>query len=57
MKALIWIGIIAGSIIGAYLPVLIGFSSFSFVSILGSGIGGIIGLAAGYKLAQHLDLP
>lgn len=52
MKTLIFVGMTLGSIIGGYLPVLIGVDPFSLTSLLTSGVGSIIGVFAGYKLGQ-----
>lgn len=49
-KKLIMIGMIAGSIVGGYLPALFGLDEF-MVSLLGSFIGGIIGVWIGYKFS------
>jgi len=56
MKALIWIGVIVGSTIGGYIPVLLGSSLFSVASILGNGLGGVLGIIAGYKLGEYWGL-
>ncbi len=47
-------GMILGSIVGGYLPVLFGVSVFSFISILGNGLGGILGILIALKLTQDL---
>jgi len=49
-KKLIMIGMIVGSIVGGYLPALFGFDEL-MVSLLGSFIGGIIGVWIGYKFS------
>jgi len=41
---------VIGSIIGSYIPVLFGAGLFSYISILFSGIGGILGIWIGLKL-------
>ena len=51
-KSLVSIGMIAGSIIGGYVPAIFGISLFSFASILMSGIGAILGVWIGYKLGE-----
>lgn len=56
MKTFIWAGMIMGSIIGGYIPILFGSSTFSIASVLGNGIGGIIGIWLGYKLADSQGL-
>jgi uncharacterized membrane protein YeaQ/YmgE (transglycosylase-associated protein family) len=55
MQARIWIGISIGSSIGGFIPELWGADLLSHSSILLSGIGALIGLLVGYKLAQRLD--
>ena len=45
-------GMIVGSIIGGYLPVLFGLSALSYTTILTSGLGGLIGIWLGYKLSN-----
>ncbi len=54
-KALVTIGMIVGSIIGGYIPVVFGADLLSFVSILGNGIGGLVGIFLGYKLSTYLS--
>jgi uncharacterized membrane protein YeaQ/YmgE (transglycosylase-associated protein family) len=49
-KKLIMIGMIVGSMVGGYLPALFGFDEL-LVSLLGSFIGGIIGVWIGYKFS------
>jgi phage tail tape-measure protein len=49
-KKLIMLGMVAGSIAGGYLPALFGFAGL-MVSLLGSTIGGIIGIWIGYKFS------
>ncbi len=51
---IVWIAVFIGSSVGSYLPVLWGGSFLSFASILGSGIGGILGLLLGMKLGEIL---
>lgn len=54
MKTMIYVGIFVGGLIGSYVPVLFGQSAFSAASILGSGVGSLVGIWAGYKLGQNL---
>lgn len=49
-KALVMIGMVIGSYAGGYIPVLFGADLFSYTSIIGNAIGGIIGLWIAYKL-------
>jgi len=47
-KKMIMLGMVIGSIAGGYLPVLFGLNGL-MVSLLGSIIGGMIGIWIGYK--------
>jgi len=51
MQARIWIGILIGSTIGGFVPALWGADLISYSGILFSGIGAVVGLFIGYKLA------
>jgi len=44
------IGMIFGSLAGGYITSLLGAGSFSFTSLLGSVVGGILGIWIAYKL-------
>jgi len=46
------IGMVIGSIIGGYLPVIFGASLLSFTSIVGNAIGGILGIWIAFKLTN-----
>lgn len=52
MKAIIIIFMLIGSSFGSYLPVFWNDNFLSFSSVLFSGIGGILGIYLGYKLAK-----
>lgn len=54
-KKLIFAGMLIGSWAGGYVPTLWGTGFLSFSSILWSGIGGLIGIYAGFKLGQRLE--
>ncbi len=56
MKLLVWSGMIIGSLIGGYIPVLFGASWLSGAEILGNGLGGIVGVIVGYKLGIYWEL-
>jgi len=45
-------GMIVGSIAGAYSPMLWGEGFFSMTSILGSAVGGIIGIWLAFRLTD-----
>ena len=49
-KKLIMLGMVAGSIAGGYLPALFGFDGL-MVSLLGSTLGGMIGIWIGYTFS------
>ena len=49
---MIMLGMIIGSFAGGYLPSLVGVDSFSLTSILGSVVGGILGIWIAYALTR-----
>jgi predicted MFS family arabinose efflux permease len=51
-KSLIMIGMIAGSTLGGYVPSLWGASGLTLASVLFGGIGGMLGIWAGYRLSR-----
>lgn len=53
-KKFVWIGMIAGSALGNYIPLLWGGSSLSFASIILGMVGGILGIWGGFKLGQMM---
>jgi len=52
-KALIYLSMSIGSIIGGYIPTLFGAGLISYPSVLFSIIGGIAGIWIGYKLSNN----
>lgn len=50
---LVWFGVLVGSSLGGYAPVLFGESAFSLWGVLGSTIGGVAGIWAGIKLSDR----
>ena len=50
-KKMIMLGMIVGSVAGGYLPALFNIDDLSMLSVLGSFMGGIIGIWIGYKLS------
>ena len=48
-KSIIMIAMVIGSIAGAYVPILLGADSI-YVSLIGSTIGGFIGIWGAFKL-------
>jgi len=55
-KSLIWIGVFIGSTLGGWIPTLFMGTSglFSFSAVIGSTVGGVVGIWAGYKLSQMI---
>ena len=51
-KGLIYLFISIGGFIGSYIPVLLGQSAFSLISIIGGGIGAIAGLWLAVKIGN-----
>ncbi|MEK9179655.1 MAG: hypothetical protein AAB893_04280 [Patescibacteria group bacterium] len=51
-KTAVMIGMSIGSIAGGYAPVFFGFSAFSFVSIITSAIGGLLGIFIAFRLTE-----
>jgi uncharacterized membrane protein YeaQ/YmgE (transglycosylase-associated protein family) len=49
---MIMFGMIVGSFAGGYIPSLAGADSFSLTSLLGSIVGGILGIWIGYSLTR-----
>jgi hypothetical protein len=55
MKTLVMAGMIGGSIVGGYLPLLWGGSVLSVTSIILSAVGGFAGIWFGYKIGSRID--
>lgn len=51
-KVLVYLGMIIGSTVGGYIATLFGADLISYVSVLFSGIGAILGVWIGYKLSN-----
>lgn len=51
-KTAVWIGMSVGSLIGSYVPALWGDSFLSYTSVLLGGVGGMLGIYAGFKISQ-----
>lgn len=51
-KTVIMIGLVVGSTIGGYVPVLFGASIFSFASMAGSTVGALAGIYVGYQISK-----
>ena len=51
-KSAVMTGMIVGSIMGGYLPVLWGADFLSYWGIITSTVGGLLGIYIGYKLSQ-----
>ncbi len=51
-KTLIMIGMVVGSTLGGYAPSLWGAGGLSLASVVFGGIGGLVGIWAGYKISR-----
>jgi hypothetical protein len=51
MQARIWLGVLVGSTIGGFIPVLWGADLLSYSGLLFSGVGAFVGLWLGYKVS------
>jgi uncharacterized membrane protein YeaQ/YmgE (transglycosylase-associated protein family) len=51
-KLYITLGMIVGSIVGGYLPMLLGTGAFSITTLITSTIGALLGIYVGYKLGE-----
>jgi len=49
---MIMLGMIIGSFAGGYMPTLLGADAFSMTSLLGSIVGGILGIWVAYMLTR-----
>lgn len=56
MKTLIVFGMILGSYVGSYLPVLWGASVFSISSVLLGAVGALAGIGLAFKLATKFGM-
>ena len=53
LRVMVGLGILIGSTVGGYVPMLWGAEMISFSSLFGSLIGGLLGIWAAYKLDQR----
>ena len=51
-RSVIGLCILAGSVIGGYVPTLWGASSLGVTSLLFSGVGGVAGIFVGRRIAE-----
>lgn len=49
---LVWLGMFVGSLLGGYIPLLWGGSSFSLAGVIWSGVGAFIGVWLGWKVSR-----
>jgi len=52
-KTIVMLGMIIGSTIGGYVPLIFGISLFSFTSAIFSALGGLIGIYITYKMTAR----
>jgi uncharacterized membrane protein YeaQ/YmgE (transglycosylase-associated protein family) len=56
-KSLIGFGLLVGSTVGGFVPSLWGDNNmFSLAGFFFSFVGGVVGVWAGYRMGQNLDL-
>ncbi len=53
-KTLVMGGMVIGSLAGGYIPVIFGAGLLSYASVLGNGLGGILGIIVVYKLTDGM---
>jgi hypothetical protein len=51
-KSLIMIGLVVGSTVGSWIPSLWGASWLSMTSVFLGGVGGLLGIWAGYRMSR-----
>jgi hypothetical protein len=51
-KTSIWVGMMVGSTIGSYIPLLWGAGMFSFSSVILGSLGAMAGIYMGFKMSQ-----
>ncbi|MCX5782254.1 MAG: hypothetical protein NT145_06080 [Elusimicrobia bacterium] len=51
-KKLIMLLMVVGSVVGTYVPVLLGASTFGFVSLLGGAVGAIAGIWLAFRISR-----
>lgn len=51
-KKTVMTGMVIGSLVGGYMPVLWGESMFSFTSVIFTAVGGIVGIWLGFKISH-----
>lgn len=54
-KTLVGIGLVVGSVVGGYIPILWGANLFSYSSLFGNTIGAIAGIYITYRLTEDFD--
>ena len=52
-RKLIWLGMLVGSTLGGFVPLLWGDSALSLAAVLWSAIGAFLGIWLGYKLSNY----
>ncbi len=55
MQKIVMFGMIVGSSLGSYFPVLWGGNLFSLSSIFWGAIGGLVGVWMGYKIGSYFS--
>jgi hypothetical protein len=53
-KTIMYLFITIGGGVGSYIPVLLGADGFSVWSVIGSTVGGLLGIWAAVKVSQNM---
>ena len=56
MKTLVIFGMLVGSTVGSYVPMIWGGDLLSVSSVMLGGVGGILGIWAGYQAARMIGV-
>ena len=54
-KTFVWLGLLVGSTLGGMVPLLWGGDMISIEGILLTTLGGVLGIAAGYRLGRSFE--
>jgi hypothetical protein len=51
-KKFIWLGLFVGSFIGGYIPTIWRADALSFSSVVGTALGGFLGIYLGFRISS-----
>jgi outer membrane lipoprotein SlyB len=52
-RAPIWVGMVVGSVLGGWVPTVVGADAVSFASVVGGTVGGIAGIVLGWMVSKR----